>query len=141
MKFCVFLFSALLILVQSCTTDNSPSSEANAIVTSNQWKVQSYVDRKNRDLTSLLASSRFSFEQNSKLVIKQNNVVFTEGTWKIILDSGREKMLISIPIQNDDLFEELNEDWEIMSKSESKIVLENASGGNGGKSTLTLVAI
>ena len=91
MKFCVFLFSALLILVQSCTTDNSPSSEANAIVTSNQWKVQSYVDRKNRDLTSLLASSRFSFEQNSKLVIKQNNVVFTEGTWKIIFDSGREK--------------------------------------------------
>ena len=52
-----------------------------------------------------------------------------------------KKMLISIPIQNDDLFEELNEDWEIMSKSESKIVLENASGGNGGKSTLTLAAI
>lgn len=145
MKKIILLF-AILASVSACQiqSDDSvtPTNSANATISpssitgGSDWKVTSYVDKKGRDDTSSYGSYTFSYSTDGKLSVKSGGKVAVSGTWKHVVDSGKNKFYITLTTTNSAL-EEFNEDWIIVSMTSNSIQLTNTSGGNGGTTTLT----
>jgi hypothetical protein len=57
------------------------------------------------------------------------------GTWGTREDSGKTKLDLNFDDVNN--FDELDDDWEILTQSSSKIELRDVSGGNGTTDLLT----
>lgn len=136
MKKIFFVLS--LFYLSSCSTsdDNSVGPETSNITDKN-WKLSEYVDKKGRNKTSTFSGYYFVFTDNGNLEVhKSDNSIFLKGSYKIFMDSGREKFEISLPVNDDDGFSELNEDWKTVSRNSTKIELQNESGGGGGTDTV-----
>lgn len=118
----------------SCDDDSSNSPDNSApILKESNWKVTNFND-KGRDQTSYFTGYSFDFQDGG--VVKAtsgSNVV--SGTWGIRKDSGKTKL--DLDFGNVPKFEDINEDWEIISQSSNKIELKDVSGGDGGISYLT----
>jgi hypothetical protein len=129
-----------LILI-ACVEDNSPNPlpSGEGPIVNNGWKIVSLIDKNGVDRTKHMGYYKFNFKENGSIEVMKNNTLYSTGTWKNKVDSGKEKLIINIEYQNYALFEELNEDWEYVEKEINKISLQNKSGGNGGTSTLTLI--
>lgn len=109
-------------------------------VTTGSWHITSFVDSGN-DETSDFSSYLFSFEIDGRLVA-ENGVTTANGTWSITdgsnsSDDSIDDIDFNIFFAEPSNFNELSEDWEIVSRSDVKISLVHVSGGNGGKDTLT----
>lgn len=147
---------ALLVFVfLSCEKDDDTSSTNNQIeiqqvtnlVTSGAWRITSFIDS-GSDETNDFNGYGFSFNADGTL-IAENGSTTINGTWSITDDSSSNS---SDDDSNDDSsddidfniffsepasFNELSDDWEIVSRSDVKIMLIDISGGNGGTDTLT----
>lgn len=141
MKKIIFLI-AVLATVSACqlqsddsiAPDNSTISTS-SIVGGKDWKISAYIDKKGIEKTSNYGSYTFSFSTDGKLNVKSGEKSTVNGTWKHVIDSGKNKFYITL-ITNNSLLEELNEDWIIVSMTSDLIKLTNTSGGNGGTTTL-----
>ena len=111
----------------------TPGNDVTISAPSGSWKVSSYVD-KGRDRTNYFTGFGFLFNTNNTVNVttSSGNV---SGTWKLTQDSGKTKMILQFPATA--RLDELNDDWEVISQSDSVIQLKNVSGGNGGISTLS----
>lgn len=147
---------ALLVFVfLSCEKDDDTSSTNNQIeiqqvtnlVTSGAWRITSFIDS-GSDETNDFNGYGFSFNADGTF-IAENGSTTINGTWSISDDSSSNS---SDDDSNDDSsddidfniffsepasFNELSDDWEIVSRSDVKIMLIDISGGNGGTDTLT----
>ncbi|MBK9510750.1 MAG: hypothetical protein IPP61_13205 [Cytophagaceae bacterium] len=125
----LFLFS----LVSCSTSDDSSVLADTANITGQKWKLTEYTDKKGRNKTSVFSSYYFVFANDGVAEVhRADNSIFLKGTYKIFMDSGREKFEINLPINDDDGLSELNEDWKTVSRTSEKIELQNESGGGGG---------
>lgn len=78
---------------------------------------------------------------------KPNGKTTLNGTWPITNNSSSDddsnddddniEFNIFFPVSGTNDFEELNDDWEIVATSTTKIELIDISGGNGGTDILT----
>ncbi len=116
------------------------------LVTTGAWRITSFIDSGNDD-TSDFSGYGFSFNSDGML-IAENGSATVNGTWSITDDSNSSSDDSSNDDSSDDIdfnlffaepasFNELSEDWEIVSRSDVKISLIHVSGGNGGTDTLT----
>lgn len=116
------------------------------IVTNGAWRIASFIDS-GSDETSDFNGYGFSFNTDGKL-IAENGSTTINGTWSITDDSSNSSDDDSNDDSSDAIdfniffaepasFNELSEDWEIVSRSDAKIMLIDVSGGNGGTDTLT----
>ncbi|GAB4162372.1 MAG: hypothetical protein Tsb0033_21240 [Winogradskyella sp.] len=97
------------------------------------WFVASYTEDSD-DQTTDYAGYELNFDSNGT-VTASNGSTTNNGTWSVF-NSGNEVMLnfgTAMP------FQELNDDdWDVISSSDTEVVLQDVSGGGGGTDTLTL---
>lgn len=99
-------------------------------VPSGLWKVTRYLD-KDKNRTSHYTGYSFDFKSGGVITATKGSTII-QGSWKNIVDSGKSKMVFTFPEQNK--FDELNDDWEVILQNATSIQLKNISGGNGGTS-------
>ena len=142
------------LLVIGCTNNSDDTSQANVSITAVQvanfvqngeWRITYFYDT-DQDETSNFSGYSFSFNENGALVAVNGNTTVT-GTWSITDNSQSSSdddggssdndNDLNIFFASPDDFEDLSDDWDIISISEVKIELIDVSGGNGGTDYLT----
>ncbi|MFD2200857.1 hypothetical protein [Shivajiella indica] len=127
---CLIMTSTIL----SCD-DNSNSSPDNSapILKDGTWIITNF-NEDNQDNTNYFTGYSFDF-QDAGVVKASSGSNVISGTWIIRKDSGKTKL--DLNFGNVPKFEELNEDWEIITQSPTKMDLKDVSGGDGDISYLT----
>lgn len=136
-----YYYSAVLLLsaftVLSCSKDDNNLTDQSQIQQSIQtgtWRVTLYNDSGDNK-TSYFNGYSFVFGSNSTVTATIGTIT-QAGTLSIFPDSGDTKFVLSFLVSTGP-FEEISEDWKIVSQSAIKIELVNISGGNGGTDYLT----
>lgn len=143
-KTSLFLLGLFSIFVVSCTQDdNNSTNNIQATiqnhVQSGTWRVTKFIDS-GTDETNHFTGYNFKF--NSSAVLNANNGTNNyDGLWSITDSNSNDDNLddldfiIYFNLTND--FEDLNDDWDIISHAPTKIELIDVSGGSGGTDYLT----
>ena len=131
------IFSLLLVL--SCTKDNISIAEVKSNVQAGTWRITKFIDS-GKDETNYFTGYNFTF--NSSGVLNANNGTNNyNGTWSITdsnsNDDSRNDLDFNIYFNLTNKFLDLNDDWDFISQSSTKIELIDVSGGNGGTDYLT----
>ena len=144
----IFGFLSLL-LIMSCSNDDDDDSHSNNNaqndiennVQSGTWLITNFIDSGTNESTDFTGYN-FTFESSGVLNANNGSNDFN-GTWSVTDsdsddDSPDDNDLdfnINFNLTNN--FEDLNDDWDIISQSDTKIELTDVSGGNGGTDFLT----
>jgi len=125
--------------------NNSTSNQVASIAANGSWRVTYYYDNDHEE-TSNYSGYSFNFDANGAVIAVSGNTTVT-GTWSITDNSGSSSDDDGNSSSNDNdfniffasppNFEELSDDWDIISVSNTKIELIDVSGGNGGTDYLT----
>jgi hypothetical protein len=135
----VMLIGLILIGMISCD-DSVPSSQAKVLQTKkiaqgSEWRVTYFLDS-DQDETSNFNEFTFAFGTNGE-VTATNGISSYTGSWSITSDGSSEDIDFNITFLTPPNFEELTEDWQIISINDTRIELTHVSGGNGGTDFLT----
>jgi hypothetical protein len=153
-----FYYSLLMmvsfaLISLSCSSDDNDSSIDNSqqiaqiesVAESGTWHITNFIDS-GQDYTSDFTGYNFTFASDGTLTAS-NGTTTLNGTWSITNDSSSSsssssssddiEFNIFFPVSDTNDFEELNDDWDIVSTSATKIELIDISGGNGGTDRLT----
>jgi len=148
----VFIIVFYVVAVVSCSTDDSSSNDNSNNVTANQtetiaqegtWKITYFFDTDQAE-TGNYSGYTFSFNNDGSLEAVNGDSTIT-GSWSVSdsnssdddASSSDTDFNIFFPVADNDNLEELNDDWHVISVSDSKIELIDVSGGNGGTDYLT----
>ncbi|MCW5520949.1 hypothetical protein J1N09_13955 [Aureitalea sp. L0-47] len=121
-------------------------AEANQVAQSGSWRISYFWDS-NKDETSNFTGYVFNFNSDGTLVATRNNDT-VNGTWSVTDSSSSSSsssndvdfnIFFNVPQSSD--FEDLNDDWDIVSVTNTMIELTDVSGGNGDTDFLTFVKI
>jgi len=145
-----------MLLIVACSTDddgdqnqdqgnNQTAQQVTNIAQSGNWVVSSFVDS-GTDETNDFAGYTFDFQNDGTLVATNGTQTLT-GTWSVTHSSGNSSgddddddddndFNIFFPVDESNDFEDLNDDWDIVSATDSRIELLDVSGGNGGTDRL-----
>ncbi len=143
----IVLFS-MSLMSSTCSNDddginNTDVSQLVDIAQNGTWRISSYIDS-GQDETSDFAGFNFTFNSNGNLSAI-NGDIEVNGTWSITNDSNSsddddnnsgDDTDFNIFFAAPPKFEELSDDWDIVSMSNTQIVLIDVSGGNGGTDNL-----
>lgn len=136
----------MLNMASTCSGDDDNSSSADATpvintVTSGTWRVTYYFDT-DTDETNHFTGYNFTFGGSNVLTATNGTNTYT-GSWSVINDDSSDddnpsgdldfNILFSSPAN----FADLSDDWDILSRTATKIELIDVSGGNGGTDYLT----
>jgi hypothetical protein len=141
-------FSLLLLIFlffgfSSCDENSSSSGETKKKIEDNvktsTWRVTNYNDS-GTDETNHFTGFNFTFAASGVLTAVKSTTTYT-GTWSITDSNSNDDSLndlhfnINFNLTNE--FEDLNDDWDIISQSATKIELRDVSGGGSGTDLLT----
>lgn len=129
----------------SCTKDNDLNNELALDQMEDSVKAGAWVitlfEESGKDETNHFVGYEFIFAADGK-ILAENGINSYEGTW-IINDSNSNDdnpsdlhFNISFNLSND--FDDLSDDWDVLTSSDVRIELIDVSGGNGGTDFLTL---
>ena len=132
------------LMLITCSKDDSSSNDTvkttiETIVQSGTWKIELYEDSGN-DETNHFSGYNFTFYING--VLNANNgIVNHDGTWSITdsnsSDDSQDDLDFNINFIVTNDFEDLNDDWDLISYSSIRIELIDVSGGSGETDYLT----
>ena len=135
----------LFLITFSCSsdtvmTDNSADiKQISDMATSGTWRITNYNDS-GQDETSDYTGYNFTFNENGTLIATNGTNTYN-GTWSVSDDSSSDDnpddIDFNIFFASPPDFEELSDDWDIVSTSSAKMELMDISGGNGGTDLLT----
>ncbi|WP_181899508.1 hypothetical protein [Flagellimonas nanhaiensis] len=109
------------------------NDDLEAILTDGVWIVASYTEDTD-DQTANYNGYELTFDANGS-VSASNGSNTNSGTWSVF-SSGNQ---MTLDFGTDMPFDEFNDDdWDVISVSDTQVVLQDVSGGNGGTDTLTL---
>jgi len=129
----------------SCTKDNDLNNELaldqmEDSIESGAWVITLF-EESGKDETNHFSGYDFTFSTDGKL-FAENGINSYEGTWSITDSNSNDDspndlhFNISFNLSND--FEDLNDDWDVLTSNDVKIELIDVSGGNGGTDYLTM---
>jgi len=133
----------ILFVALGCTDDDGPSNNTQDRLESDlengTWRITKFIDS-DKDETNDFAGYNFTF-LDSGVLIADNGANQYEGTWSITdsnsNDDSQDDLDFNINFNLTNDFKDLNDDWDILSRSATKIELIDVSGGNGGTDYLT----
>jgi hypothetical protein len=135
---CIFIINT----ASTCSSDDSNSSSTTDLtpivntVTQGTWRVTYYFDT-DTDETSDFAGYNFTFGSSNVLTATNGTNTYT-GSWSVTSDNSPSSDLdFNILFVSPANFEDLSDDWDIVSRTSTKIELIDVSGGNGGTDYLT----
>ncbi|WP_395053265.1 hypothetical protein [Flavobacterium sp.] len=136
----------MLNIASTCSDDDTPTNSSvdptpviNSVNTGN-WRVTFFEDSGNVETTNF---TNFNFTFGSGNVLTASNGTNSySGTWSVTSDNSGDDspsndLDFNIGFVSPPNFEELTEDWNIISYTSTKIQLIHVSGGNGGTDYLT----
>lgn len=144
------LQSSIVVLVSllclNCTTDDDSNNDngnaqeqieqAQNIAQTGSWQITNFNDS-GQDETSDFTGYSFVFNEDG-IFTASNGVTTQTGTWSITNDSDDDDddsddidFNIFFPVPDSSDFEDLNDDWDIVSITTSRIELRDVSGGDG----------
>lgn len=129
----------------TCSSDDDDNSSNNNqnigeivnVAQSGTWRISSFVDSGN-DETNHFTGYNFTFGANGVLTASNGSNTQT-GTWSVTNSSSSSSgpdFDIFFPVPDSNPFEDLNDDWDIVTINNNTISLIDISGGNGGTDTL-----
>jgi len=131
----------MLNVASMCSNDDDSSSSSSQVVNDTQtavvsgtWRVTLFSEDGSNQ-TSNFSNYNFTFNSNGTLTAANGSTTMN-GTWSAGTDDSTPKMFINFNVTNGP-FEEISEDWRILSNSSSKIELNHISGGDGSIDLLT----
>ena len=140
------LFSALAVsLLASCSKWKNDQKQINKAAIDGTWIVSSYIDDGN-DETSDFTSFRLNFLEDGTLnatdLLSSNTNPYV-GSWSITDsnsndDDSLDDLDFNINFAVGNKLDDLSDDWDIISYTDSEIKLIDVSGGGGGTDYLTL---
>ncbi|WP_298759288.1 hypothetical protein [uncultured Psychroserpens sp.] len=150
--FGVLILLSFSLMSFSCSDDDdgNPNDNSQQIaqiettVESGIWRITNFNDSGQNE-TSDFTGYDFTFNSDGSLVATNGSTTMT-GTWSVTDDSNSNddsssdddidfNIFFAVPETNN--FEDLNDDWDIVSTSSTRIELIDVSGGNGGTDMLT----
>ncbi|WP_323789161.1 hypothetical protein [Psychroserpens sp.] len=149
----LLLMLSFSLMSSMCTNDDDGGNPNNntlqiaeivSTAQSGAWRITNFNDSGQNE-TSDFNDYDFSFNSDGSLVVTNGSNTVT-GSWSVTDDSNSNddsssdddidfNIFFPVPESND--FEDLNDDWDIVSTSSTKIELIDVSGGNGGTDMLT----
>jgi len=137
----------MLNVASMCSSDDNSSSSADPTpvintVTSGTWRITFY-EESGVNETYHFTGYNFTFGSANVLTATNGTNTYT-GSWSVTNDDSNDdspsndldfNILFSSPANFAD---ELSDDWDILSRTDTKIELVDVSGGNGGTDYLTL---
>lgn len=139
------LIALLLVITtaSSCKKDDTSAlqGEIRTNLESGKWRITKFIDS-GSDETANFNGYNFDFGTSGS-VTATNGVTSYTGTWSITDSNSDDDNLedldfnLNFNVTND--FQDLNDDWDFISQSETKVELIDVSGGNGGTDYLTFV--
>ena len=148
----VLIVMACLVVVLSCSNGDDSSTETMStanqvenIASSGAWRITYFYDTDHEE-TGNFSGYSFTFNMDGTLVAVNGSTTVT-GTWSVTDNSGSSSDDDGNSSSNDndfniffaspDDFQDLTDDWDIISISNDQIELIDVSGGNGGTDYLT----
>lgn len=145
----LLLFSVTLLTTGCSSDDEGPNIDNTAriqeivtIAESGSWTITYYYDT-DQEETSNYNGYQFLFN-NDGTITATSTIGNVTGTWSVSDDSNSSDRSSSdsdidfnIAFTSPPDFEELSDDWDIVSATANKIELIDISGGNGGTDYLT----
>jgi hypothetical protein len=135
------LLALFMLNVASMCSHDDHSSNSSQIVTNTQnavvsgsWRVTLFSEDGSNQ-TSNYSNYNFTFNSNGTLTAVNGSTTMN-GTWATGTDDSTPKMYIYFNVANGP-FEEISEDWRILSNTSSKVELKHVSGGDGSIDLLT----
>jgi hypothetical protein len=159
MKANIFLIAAMSMFFIACDSsddsndDNNNNSSSNSadltseIMEQGDWQVTYFVDS-GVDQTNDFNGYTFVFNTDGTVIASNGNQT-VNGTWNIFDDSSNsssdddgnssddDDFILDFAVPESSDFEDLNDEWDFSSVSNSKIELIDISGGNGDTDYLT----
>ena len=105
-----------------------------SIVGGGTWQVTDYEDS-GVDETADYAGHDMVFSASGTITVDDAGTTYT-GTWSVTSDSSTPDLVLSFTGQDD--WDDLSDDWDIVSYTADRIELIDVSGGGGGTDRLTL---
>ena len=143
-----FLIIGLLFITMSCTTNDTIITDNSAAIQqvqntakSGDWRITNFNDS-GTNKTANFTGFSFTFSDNNTITAV-NGSTTVSGTWSVrdsnnsSNDDSSNDIDFDISFASPRNFQDLTEDWSIVSSSNSKIDLKHVSGGNGGTDLLT----
>lgn len=134
------------LMSSMCSSDDMDNSNNNAqqimaienTAESGTWIISSYIDS-GQDETNHFTGFSFTFNTNGTLTAT-NGIDTVQGTWSVT-DSNDDSnssidFNISFSVPTSSVFDDLIDDWDIVTYNDNTISLIDVSGGNGGTDTL-----
>jgi hypothetical protein len=129
----------------SCSSDDD-SGDANTnefeqietTLPQGEWEVSKLINGQS-DHTTDFESFVFTFNEDGT-VVAQNDLFTENGTWAYDNSSSSEEELV-LQFGQMTPFDRLNDDWDIVSVTNSTIELSDVSGGNGDIELLTFTKL
>lgn len=143
-------FSLMSSMCSSDDDDGSPNDNSQQIAQVQNtaqlgtWRITNFNDSGQNE-TSDFTGYDFSFNSDGSLTATNGSDTLT-GTWSVTDDSNSSDdsssdddidFNIFFPVPDTNNFEDLNDDWDIVMTSATRIELIDISGGNGGTDMLT----
>jgi hypothetical protein len=136
----ISIYSLLVFACVGCSDDNDDAAQVSSpneiitTVTSGEWVV-TFFEEDGIVQTSDFSSYNFTFAANGDL--SATNGSNTQiGDWSTYSDSGYTKLNLMFTAI-DGPFEEISEDWRVISRTSTKVELKHVSGGDGSVDFLT----
>ena len=135
----------LLALLGACSKWQSNQKQITNISTDGTWIVSSYIDDGD-DETSDYTTFRFNFLEDGVLhatdLLSSNSNPYV-GTWSLTDsnsndDDNLDDLDFNINFTVSNQLDDLSDDWDIISYTDTEIKLIDVFGGNGGTDYLTL---
>lgn len=143
-SFYLLISLILVLLFASCTQDDTVTPVNDPVLLQQQvqaggWRITSFIDS-GKDETAHFSGYVFTFGSNG-ILGATNGSTNHSGSWSVnhgnSQDDSPGDVDFNIFFNLTNAFEDLNEDWHILSQSETRIELIHVSGGHGGTDYLT----
>lgn len=143
---------SLSLMSSMCSDDDDGTPNFNMLqiveltntAQSGTWRITNFNDSGSNE-TSDFNGYNFIFNANGSLVAS-NGTNTVSGTWSVTNNSNSSDnsssdddidFNIFFPVPENNNFEDLNDDWDVLTNSSTRIELIDISGGNGGTDRLT----
>lgn len=138
---------ALFIVTLTSCNKSKTQNNIQDDIQQGTWVVSSYIDNGN-DETMDFTAFRFTFNQDGSLQVMDLLSSSTNqfaGQWSITDSNSNDDSIddldFNVTFNVGNKLDDLTDDWDIVSQSETEIKLVDVSGGNGGADYVTFTKI